>query len=353
MHKSFHNSGLFRVFAPIIFGFIVYVLILLIFDTINELNKNFFSAEVGLTIFISYLISEFNRVLINLINRNLSPTYKLSHQIIIQLTLTSILVIAITSLTVGLYMHYLVGFKSYDTELIVFNSIYFTLNLSYNLVYFNILYAKKMSKIQMAQAEQAKKESEIELEAYKSRMNPELLNKSLETLICYAAKDPVVADDYILKISDFYRSILNNKRTELIDLEKELKTAENYISLQNSWNNDNIIFTSDIDESLKKLKIVPGTLYVFLEHLISNSIISSILPINIVCKIEEDQLIMECFKRDKIHKSTTPIFEIERLLKAYEFYSDSIPTINDEGGSMIIKIPLFALTGDKKSPNGA
>lgn len=341
MHKSFHNSGLFRVFAPIIFGFIVYVLILLIFDTINELNKNFFSAEVILTIFISYLISEFNRILINSIDKRLPSNYKLSYHIIIQLALTSILVLTITSLAVGLYMNYLVGFKSYETELIVFNSIFFTFNLSYNLMYFNMLYTKIMGKSYMAQAEQTRKESEIELEAYKSSMNPELLNRSLETLICYATKDPEIADNYILKISNFYRSILNNKRTELVDLEKELKTAENYISLQNSWNNDNIIFANTIDESSEKLKIVPGTLYVYLEHIISNSIISPILPLRIVCKTEDNQLIVECFKRDKINKSTTADFEIERLLKAYKFYSDSIPTINDEGEKLEIRIPLF------------
>jgi len=220
-------------------------------------------------------------------------------------------------------------------------------------MYFSILYAKKMNEVQIIQAEKARKDSEIELEAYKSSMNPELLNKSLETLICYATKDPVVADGYISSISDFYRSILTNKRTELIALGDELNTAENYIFLQNSWNNDNIIFTTDIDESSAKLKIVPGTLYIFLEHIINNSIISSILPLKIVCKTVVNQLIMECFKRDKIQKATSPGFEIERLLKAYEFYSDTKPVINDEGGRMIIKIPLFALIGDRKSPNWA
>jgi len=344
MYKSFHTSALFRIFAPIIFGFIVYVLIRLIFDTINVLNKNFFGAEVVLTILISYLISEFNRILINFISKRFSANYKFSNQIIIQLTLTSILVIAITSLTVGLYMHYLVGFKSYNTELIVFNSIYITLGLSYNLVYFNILYAKRMSKIQFVQAEKARKNSELELEAYKSQMNPELLNKSLETLICYATNDPVVADNYISQISDFYRSILNNKRTELINLEIELKTAENYISLQNSWNNDSIRFTTNIDESSKSLKIVPGSLYTFLEYVINSSIISTILPLKIECRSEKNQLVIECYKRDKIQKKKAPGFEIDRLFKAYEFYSESKPSIYDEDEKLEIRTPLFQVS---------
>jgi len=349
MQSSFHNSGYFRFFAPIIFGILVYILILLIFDIINQLNI----FELILCVFIAFFISEFNRILINSIEKRLPSNYKLSHHIIIQLALTSILVLAITSLSVALYMHYLVSLKNFRTELIVFNSIYFTLGLIYNIMYFSILYAKKMNEVQIIQAEKARKDSEIELEAYKSSMNPELLNKSLETLICYATKDPVVADGYISSISDFYRSILTNKRTELIALGDELNTAENYIFLQNSWNNDNIIFTTDIDESSAKLKIVPGTLYIFLEHIINNSIISSILPLKIVCKTVVNQLIMECFKRDKIQKATSPGFEIERLLKAYEFYSDTKPVINDEGGRMIIKIPLFALIGDRKSPNWA
>ncbi|OQX97643.1 MAG: hypothetical protein B6I20_12230 [Bacteroidetes bacterium 4572_117] len=208
-------------------------------------------------------------------------------------------------------------------------------------MYFSILYSVNINKIQIGLAEKAKNDSEIELEAYKSKMNPELLNKSLETLICYAAKDPVLADDYISQISDFYRSILNNKRTELIDLKNELETAVNYIALQNSWNNDNIDFKVGADKLSKQFNIIPGTVYLFLEYVIHNSIISPILPLSINCKIDGDILFIECLKRDKIQKNDNQGFEIEQLNKAYKFYSDSIPEIIDKNGILLIKIPLF------------
>lgn len=344
MQDSFHNNRLFRIFAPIIFGFIAYVLILLIFDTINELSENFFSAEVLLTIIIAYLISGANRVLINSISKRFAQSQKLLKHIVVQMSLTSGATLLITSLVISLYMRYLVGFKTFNTELVVFNSIYLVLSLSYNLMYFSIFYSKKMNEIQLLQAQKAKKESEIELEAYKSKMNPDLLNKSLETLICYAAKDPETADNYISQISDFYRSVLNNKRTELINLKHEIKTAQNYIALQNSWNNNNIRLSFNIDESAKSKKIIPGSLYVFMEQVINNSIVSPIIPLEINCMTNENELIVECFKRDKIKKENTNSFEVEQLLKAYSYYSDTKPEIHDEAEIITIKIPLFELT---------
>lgn len=348
MQDSFHNKRLFRFFAPIIFGFIAYVLILLIFDTINELNENFFSAEVLLTIIIAYLIAGANRVLINSLSKRFAKSQKLLKYMAVQMSLTSAATLFITSLIISVYMRYLVGFKSFNTELIVFNSIYLVLSLSYNLMYFSIFYSKKMNEIQLLQAQKAKKESEIELEAYKSKMNPDLLNKSLETLICHAAKNPETADNYISQISDFYRSILNSKRTELIDLENEIETARNYIALQNSWNNDNIHLSFNVDESAKNKKIIPGSLYVFMEQVINNSIVSPIIPLEISCKANRNKLIMECFKRDRIKKESSNSFETEQLLKAYAFYSDTKPEIYDEAETITIKMPLFELTKIKK-----
>ncbi len=64
MKKIFINNAFFRILFPIVYGIIVYLLILLINNSIDTLNETFLTQEVYISIVLTYLVMESNRLLI-------------------------------------------------------------------------------------------------------------------------------------------------------------------------------------------------------------------------------------------------------------------------------------------------
>ena len=65
----FYNNPVFRLSAPLLTGIVIYLLILMFFDSVDMLAENFFSREVVFTIGLTYLFFELYRLVIILTNR--------------------------------------------------------------------------------------------------------------------------------------------------------------------------------------------------------------------------------------------------------------------------------------------
>ena len=216
MKGSFINNSLFRVVTPTIYGVIVYVLILLIFDSIKQLSQNFFSFEVIFCIAITYMVFELMRIITNTIEKKTTSIQKTNYRIAIQVSVNILAVLIATSTILTLYYRYLVGYTDFNSELVVFNTIYIFTCILYNIIYFSIVYLNRTNDAKLKHEYQLNQSLEVELENYKSRINPDLLYSSLETVITLMRKDKSKASDFIQNLSDTYRYIISSKRNEPI-----------------------------------------------------------------------------------------------------------------------------------------
>jgi two-component system, LytTR family, sensor kinase len=57
MKRLFLHNLLFRIVFPPLYGMVVYVLVLLVFDSTAQLFENFFSLEVLLCVGLAYLLT--------------------------------------------------------------------------------------------------------------------------------------------------------------------------------------------------------------------------------------------------------------------------------------------------------
>ena len=76
MNKTwFYNNFVFRLVSPLILGVVVYMLVLLFFDSIEQFTSNFFGQEVAFVIILSFFFLELNRLIIILLNRIQLPEF--------------------------------------------------------------------------------------------------------------------------------------------------------------------------------------------------------------------------------------------------------------------------------------
>ncbi|HUM46009.1 MAG TPA: two-component regulator propeller domain-containing protein [Chitinophagales bacterium] len=120
---------------------------------------------------------------------------------------------------------------------------------------------------------------EFQFENLKAQINPHFLFNSFNTLATLVEEDQSVALSYIDHLSDFYRSLLSYKDTDLIPLEKELELTNNYIFLLQQRHGNRLTVESDIPENYKHRKIPPLTLQLLIENAVKHNVVSQEQPL--------------------------------------------------------------------------
>jgi hypothetical protein len=341
MKRSFINNVLFRIVTPAIYGVIVYILILLIFDSIKQLLQNFFSFEVFFCILITYIAFELMRVITNIFEKRFVGIPQLYLRIALQLAANALGVFVTTSIILLLYYKYLIGFSEFNTELIVFNTIYIFTCIFYNILYFSIVFLNRTNEAKIKHESILKQSIVNELEEYKSKINPDLLYSSLETMIALIRKDPSKASDFIQNLSDVYRYIVSSKRNEPVQLQKELEISEKLIRILNAKYQNSISLVNEVSDPNSNGKLIPGTLHIVIEELIHNNLVSEIQPLLLHCRIKENFLIIECHTIKRLAKIKADFDELDNLKKVYLQFSENTITINENNQTNLVSIPLL------------
>lgn len=349
--KYFYNSIAFRLAAPPLLGILIYLLVLMFFDSMDMLADNFFSNEVLFVIGLTFLFFEANRLVIVLLNKAYPISEKLRMRIIIQYLLSFAISAFIVSLALYVFFKHVIGFTTIKTELITFNSIYLMAAIFYNLFFFSQFFLNRKNTDKIEREVSEKESIDFELQAFKNQVNPELLFQSLEIIISELHKDKKSADRLVDELSKVYRYSLDNKNNDLISLKEELDSLIPLVIIykakySNYLNVDNKVHKDHLD-----INLIPGSLQLFLEYALSENVVTESLPLNFKVRSVEKRLIVSYKLNKKLSKINPVDKRLEFLTKAYSYYNSG-DNIHDkckriEDGHRIFEIPLIEIIDDE------
>jgi LytS/YehU family sensor histidine kinase len=133
---------------------------------------------------------------------------------------------------------------------------------------------------------------ESQLSALKAQINPHFLFNSFNTLITIIdenALKPEVAIEYVEKLSDFYRSILQYREQESISLEEEWEMVHNFMYLLEKRYGHNLRL--HIDPAPKEAYILPMTLQMLVENAVKHNVISEKYPLDLYITVDADDYV--------------------------------------------------------------
>lgn len=343
MVKNIIHNPVFRIFTPLFYGATMYILILLIFDSIQQLSDNFFSFEIFLCLIITYLIFEILRLFALFIEKRCPSNCSTSLRIIVQGGGSIIIALAITSSIITFYFTKLVGFSSFGSWLTVFNTIFVLTSVLYNMIYFSFFYLIKININQLDEESTLHNTIESELNIYKNKINPEFLYDSLETLISLTRRSTDEADKFILKLSDVYRNILSTKNTEIVNITEELEVLKTLIEIFNYKLNDRLRIKIDDNIKNSNLKLISGTLVVIIEDIVNRSLITDFLTLKVNCKLNNDSLEISHTIQNKLRQIFSKQTEIQNLEKAYKYFVKRDLFIHENNNVRTYYIPVFEI----------
>jgi len=134
MNKLFIHNPIFRLISPLFSGILVYLLILLINNNVEQLQEAFLSQELYVCIGLAYIIQEYARISLFLFEWLSWPKFFIG-KIIFQLAVSVIISILLVTVSMYSYFYWILGFTPNLSELTIFNSIFSVFTLIYLSLY--------------------------------------------------------------------------------------------------------------------------------------------------------------------------------------------------------------------------
>ena len=340
MNRYFIHNILFRLLAPTVYGVLVYFLILLLNNSVAQINTIMSSRELYLCIGLTYLLFESIRFMIILLDKFLGEKYQAT-RIPIQFLITT--VVSVLMVLIGLTYSFkaMEGFSISLNQLLLFAAVYIITALLYNVLHISNYYLQKENTLKLKVEKNQRDVLELEMQEFRNDINPDLLYEGLENLITLLYRDVEEAEQYIDCMASAYRYVLTNRHQELVPVSVELQAARNVLRLLNENYQQQIRLESSLNTKELDAMLIPGSLPIIIESMVRNTIISRFEPLVIRCYLEYDYITLQGKLNDKLQLHTGSQLALERLQKSYSLYSNQPMITVKAYQENYIKLPVI------------
>ncbi|MDF1697306.1 MAG: histidine kinase [Saprospiraceae bacterium] len=189
---------------------------------------------------------------------------------------------------------------------------------------------------------------QVQLDALRNQAQPHFLFNTLNTLrdiIDQNSKEE--AKEFVDKISDVYRFILENGNENLTVLKNELKFCRAYMHIQKERFGENIQVKWDIPDLSLNAMIVPMSLQLLLENAIKHNIISKSKPLIIEVYVQDEFLCVKNNIQPKTSQVPSTKLGIKNIEKRYQLISEKSVEIDTRNQHFVVSLPLLAYSEKK------
>ena len=339
MTQHLPQNYIFRLLFPLLYGSIIYILILLVFENFNAVLESFFSREWLFTITLSYMSSEMLHLVSVILSKKLNFPANITRYIVIQLSATLIAEVILVLVSIHIYFTIFEGFSVYFTELVIFEVFYLFSALLFNLYIFSFLFLNQENTIQDELESEMIRKNEYSLQALRNDIDPDVFYSVMESLLIYLDKDEKACIDIVNRLSALYRYRLENKFTELIGLKYEKHALSNLLQLFNYIYSGSIIYTFENKPEEKKYQVPPVWLQKIILAIFKCNLISPIVKFNISIDCQKDILVLKHTGKEKLLVSEKD--EIEKLSEEFKFFTNRKIEMRFDYEMVILAIPVL------------
>lgn len=180
---------------------------------------------------------------------------------------------------------------------------------------------------------------ESQYETLKSQINPHFLFNSFNTLVALIEENPKGAVTYVEKLADFYRSILQYREQDAVDLSDEIQVVKDYHFLLTQRYQDHLQL--DIAALPQGVSVPPLVIQMLIENAVKHNVISRHYPLKISIYTEADYLIVENAIQPKLTKQPSTGFGLQNIRNRYALISNLPVKIEEKDDLFRISIPLI------------
>jgi two-component system, LytTR family, sensor kinase len=187
------------------------------------------------------------------------------------------------------------------------------------------------------------KHLEAEYQQLLQQLQPHFLFNSLSTLKSLIKKDSGLAEEYLVKLSDFLRFTLSANDNSVISLAEEVKFTSDYIDLQKIRFADSFFCRISIPENIQgDYKIPVYALQTLVENAIKHNAFTETHPLHLSIEFQDGFLVVTNNKIPKPGPANSNGVGLKNLGKRYALMTENAVTIEETADQYSVKIKLLA-----------
>jgi len=282
------------------------------------------------------------KVMITALDRKLPWLHNPLKRLIAQFLITiafSIVIIVIAIFLNGYFSHQEITSGYFFEQASFMAKIAFAFIFAGSLISNAVLFFKNWKEAAVQQEKLKREQLALQYETLKSQVNPHFLFNNLNSLTSLINSNPEKAIDFVKKLSEVYRYVLDQKDHELVALETELKFVESYIYLHQIRFGANLEVQMNVDA--KGFKVIPLSVQLLVENAIKHNEISDKKPLSIRLYTNDDQyLIVENILQKKSGSEGSGM-GIQNISDRYGFFTDKKVLITFNSERFKVSIPML------------
>lgn len=177
-------------------------------------------------------------------------------------------------------------------------------------------------------------------QSLKNQVNPHFLFNSLNALTSLVYDDQAKAVEFIRKLSQVYRYVLDKKDEEVVPIADEIDFMENFIFLQKIRFGENLNFS--VSKKTLKGYLPPLALQILVENAIKHNVVSEKDPLEIKIEVTDESCVISNSIKEKLDKDSTGI-GLSNLKARYKYLTKKEMQVLNDGKQFIVKLPILEL----------
>ena len=180
---------------------------------------------------------------------------------------------------------------------------------------------------------------ESELAVLRTQVNPHFLFNSFNTLMSIIEPESKAGAEYLEKLSDFYRRILEENKSQVITVEEELKILDEYIFLQKKRFGEAFRMNIRLSEESKSSLIPALTFQLLAENALKHNLATRTRPLEIDIEEDAKAVVMRNPVVKKRKEAEGTGMGLENIRSRYQALFGKKIEIENDGETFTVKLP--------------
>lgn len=217
-----------------------------------------------------------------------------------------------------------------------------TLSVMANLLIDIYLMSKQKYKAELKIRRMELAKQRVEMDMFKSQLNPHFLYNTLNTLCYITMQDQQKAIQYSRQFADMYGHVLKHINHDWVYLQEELAVVNNYFSLQQIRTGKQVVLDFEMDEStINQWLIAPMALQLLLENAIKHNAYCKDHLLRIIVRDTKDgYCTVSNVIRPLAEKREPSGWGLYNLVERYKLISEKPVRCYNDGKIFTVMLPL-------------
>lgn len=223
-------------------------------------------------------------------------------------------------------------------------SVGFLLNTIVLVIQESVLLRSKKALVELENARLRISHAEAMNQQLKQQIHPHFLFNALNILKALIRKDPDIAEDYLVRLSDFLRVSLSSNNENKVRLEDELKLCTDYMEMQRLRFGKALEYIIDIPETVRSSGCVPlFSIQLLLENAIKHNWLTRESPLQISVTGKDGFITVSNNMQPKQGTEISTGLGLANLSERYRILDGEGVLINSDEQEFRVRIKILAL----------